>query len=132
MSGASVASVASTTSAVPGGPMTGSGFGPIVVTQRVVMTSDRSVMWSLCRWVSSSAVRPAAWAPAAAARIRAPRPQSTRNCWPPAETRVDGPARFGSTIGLPVPSRVMSIIVTVYRLHPGRRMASHGCAGVVI
>ena len=122
MSGASAASIASTTALVPGGPMIGSGLGPIVVTQRVVMMSERSVMWSLCRWVSSSAVSPEAWAPAAAARISVPRPQSTRKLRPPAETSVDGPARFGSTIGLPVPSRVMSIIVTVYPVPGNRRL----------
>ncbi len=59
--------------------MIGSGERVNVVTHRVVMTSDRSVMWSLCRWVSSSAVMLAAPTPAAAARISTPRPQSTRN-----------------------------------------------------
>ena len=89
-----------------------SGVGTKVVTQRVVMTSERSVMWSLCRWVSSSAVRLAAPTPAAAARMSTPRPQSTRKACPPAVTKVDGPARFGSTIGLPVPRRVISIMAS--------------------
>src|SRR5262249_51634871 len=55
--------------------------------------------------------KPAAPTPTAAARCNTPRPQSTRNACPPARTRVDGPARFGSGIGLPVPSRVISIMV---------------------
>jgi hypothetical protein len=41
MSGPKAFSVASTTAAVPGGPMIG--------------RSPRSAMWSLCRWVSSRA-----------------------------------------------------------------------------
>ena len=35
----------------------GGGSGANVVTQRVMITSPRSAMWSLCRWVSSSAVK---------------------------------------------------------------------------
>ena len=106
--------------------MIGSGFGPTVVTHRVVITSDRSVMWSLCRWVSSRAVIPEACTPAAAARISTPRPQSTRKTDSPALTSVDGPARFGSTIGLPVPVRMMSICLSYpkrapFRAAPARR-----------
>ncbi len=71
-------------------------------------------MWSLCRWVSSTALSPPAWVPAAAARIRTPRPQSNRRAAPPARTRVAGPARSGSTSGLPVPSKVTSIMARVY------------------
>ena len=105
-------SVASTTSAVPGGPMIGSGAGSgaNVVTHRVMITSPRSAMWSLCRWVSSSAVKLLAPTPIAAVRCCTPRPQSTRKVCPPARTSVDGPARRGSGIGLPVPSRVTSIM----------------------
>jgi hypothetical protein len=49
MSGPNAFSVASTTSAVPGGPMIGSagGSGSNVVTQRVMIRSPRSAMWSL-------------------------------------------------------------------------------------
>ena len=36
----------------------GAGSGAKVVIQRVMTTSPRSAMWSLCRWVSSSADRP--------------------------------------------------------------------------
>ena len=43
-------------SCVPGGPITRSGAGAKVVTQRLVITSLRSVMWSLWRCVSTSAV----------------------------------------------------------------------------
>ena len=89
-----------------------SGDGAKVVTQRLVITSLRSVMWSLWRWVSTSAVSWLACAPAAAARMRTPRPQSKSRVAPPARTSVAGPARRGSTSGLPVPSSVISIIPT--------------------
>ena len=56
-----------------------SGVRVKVVTHRVVMTSERSVMWSLCRCVRSRAEMLAAPTPTAAARINVPRPQSTRN-----------------------------------------------------
>ncbi len=60
--------------------MTGRGVRVNVVTHRVVMTSDKSVMWSLCRWVSSSAVMSAgADAHGRQPACSAPRPQSTRN-----------------------------------------------------
>ena len=52
----------------------------------------------------------AAPTPTAAARINTPRPQSTRKVCPPARTNVEGPARRGSTMGLPVPRRVTSIM----------------------
>ena len=51
MSRSSMASVAATSAAVPTGPKTGSGLGWNEVIQREVMTSLRSVVWSLCRWV---------------------------------------------------------------------------------
>lgn len=44
MSGANDASSPSTTVPVPGGPITGNGCGSKDVTQRLVMTSFRSVM----------------------------------------------------------------------------------------
>ena len=44
MSGASEASSPSATVCVPGGPMTRSGEGAKVVTQRLVITSLKSVM----------------------------------------------------------------------------------------
>ena len=118
-------SVASTVSAVPGGPMIGSGAGSgaKVVIHRVISRSPRSAMWSLCRWVSSSADNPAAPTPTAAARCSTPRPQSTRNTCPPARTRVDGPARFGSGMGLPVPSNVISIMAL--SLQAASRAQSH-------
>ena len=42
-------------SAVPAGPYTGSGLGVNDMTHRMVKTSLRSVMWSLCRWVRNTA-----------------------------------------------------------------------------
>src|SRR6202011_3224693 len=112
MSGPNALSVASTTSAVPGGPMIGSGGGSgvNVVTQRVISTSPRSATWSLWRCVRSSAVRALAPTPTAVARCRTPRPQSTSSVWPPARSSVEGPARSGSGMGLPVPSRMTSIM----------------------
>ena len=88
----------------------GAGSGVNVVTQRVMIRSPRSAMWSLCRWVSSSAVRPLAPAPTAVNLCCTPRPQSTRNVCPPARTSVAGPARRASGMGLPVPSSVTSIM----------------------
>ena len=41
-------------------------------------------------------------------RITTPRPASTRMCVVPALTRVEGPARFGSGRGDPVPVNTMS------------------------
>jgi hypothetical protein len=89
MSGPKAFNVASTTAAVPGGPMigNGTGSGANVVTQRVISRSPRSAMWSLCRWVSSRADKPLAPSPIAAARCSTPRPQSTRKTCPPARTR---------------------------------------------
>ena len=55
MSCSSMASVARTSAAVPAGPKTASGDGWNDVIQRDVMTSLRSVVWSLCRWVRNSA-----------------------------------------------------------------------------
>ena len=60
MSGASIASTASSVEAVPGGPNTERGLGANDVTQRMVKTSFRSVMWSLCRWVKNRPWRAAA------------------------------------------------------------------------
>ena len=60
MSEARLASVASTTAFVPGGPTIVKGVGVKVDTHRVVITSPRSVMWSLWRCVSRSALRPPA------------------------------------------------------------------------
>ena len=57
MSGSSDARMWSTTARVPTGPTIVSGVGSNVMTQRVVITSLRSVMWSLWRWVSSTAER---------------------------------------------------------------------------
>src|SRR6478752_3300761 len=70
------------------------------------MTSLRSVMWSLWRWVSSTADSWGGSRPAPTRRIRTPRPASTRRLASPAWTSDDGPARFGSGSGLPVPSTV--------------------------
>ena len=47
--------------------------------------------------------------PAAVRRITTARPASTKMVVLPAFTKVAGPPRFGSGIGLPVPSRVMSM-----------------------
>ena len=66
----------------------------------------------------------AAPTPTAAARIKTPRPQSTRKNCSPARTRVDGPARLASTIGLPVPSRVTSIMCACI---PSGAAANSGC-----
>src|SRR3954452_22199818 len=52
----------------------------------------------------------AAPTPTAAARINTPRPQSRRKVCPPARTNVEGPARLGSTMGLPAPRRMTSIM----------------------
>src|SRR5690606_9444900 len=92
--------------AVPGGPSIGSGAGPGAMTHRVVTTSVRSQMWSECRWGASTAESCAGNSRAAARRMAAPRPASTRTIVAPARTRVDGPARSGSGIGLPVPRTV--------------------------
>ncbi|CFE46556.1 Uncharacterised protein [Mycobacterium tuberculosis] len=86
----------------------GAGSAAKLVTQLVISTSPSSAIWSLCKWVSSTADNPAAPTPTAAARCSTPRPQSTRNACAPARTRVDGPARSGSGMGLPVPSNVIS------------------------
>ena len=61
-------------------------------------------MWSLCRWVSSTASSIGGNTPAPVSRISTPRPASTSSRVVPATTSVDGPARFGSGSGLPVPS----------------------------
>ena len=64
---------------VPTGPTIVSGVSSNVITQRVVITSFRSVMWSLCRCVISTAVkvrRAETRLPPAASST--PRPASTR------------------------------------------------------
>lgn len=119
MSGSSEASRASTTAWVPTGPTMVSGVGSKVMTQRVVITSFRSVMWSLCRWVSTTARRAPAWLPAPANRMSMPRPASPRNWSSPPVIKVAGPARFGSGNGLPVPSNVM-VSPSVIDEPPGR------------
>ncbi len=78
MSGPSDATMWSTTACVPTGPTTVSGVGANVMTHREVITSLRSVMWSLCRWVSSTARSWPAPTIAAAIRISTPRPASMR------------------------------------------------------
>ncbi len=78
MSGPSEARMWPTTSFVPGGPMIRSGVGSNVVIHIAVITSLRSVMWSLCRCVMHTAVSWPTGTPAAAKRISTPRPQSTR------------------------------------------------------
>ena len=100
-----------TVSTMPGGPTIVSGVGSNVVIHCVVMTSFRSVMWSLCRWVMSTVVSALGGTPTAAMRITTPRPQSTRWCSPPAWINVAGPARSGSGRGLPVPRSVIEITV---------------------
>jgi len=45
--------------------------------------------------------------PAASKRMIAARPQSIMMFCAPACTKVHGPARFGSGMGLPVPSKVI-------------------------
>src|ERR1700727_1313076 len=82
----------------------GRGCGANDVTHRVVITSFRSVTWSLCRWVRNTACRAPALVPAAAARIRTPRPQSKSRSPRSVLTSVAGPARSGSGSGLPLPS----------------------------
>ena len=77
------------------------------MTQWVVMTSFRSVRWSLWRCVTSTAPNIGGSTPAAASRMSTPRPQSTRIVDPAERTSVAGPARFGSGIGLPVPNSVI-------------------------
>ena len=54
------------------------GRGAGLITQFVVMTSLRSVRWSLCRCVTSTASSIGGSTPAPARRITAPRPQSAR------------------------------------------------------
>jgi hypothetical protein len=85
------------------------GFGDMI--QREVTMSFKSLMWSLCKCVSKIAETNGGNTPAAVMRITQPRPQSTTMCWPAACTSVDGPARFGSGIGLPVPNKVIFIDV---------------------
>jgi hypothetical protein len=84
----------------------GQRIGENDMTHRIVNTSLRSVMWSLCRWVRNSAWKAPAPDATAAARISTPRPQSKRTS--PIEVRisVEGPARSGSGIGLPLPRMV--------------------------
>ena len=60
-------------------------------------------MWSLCRWVRSTARKAPAPDPRPAARMRTPRPQSKRKSPTEVRTRVDGPARCGSGSGEPLP-----------------------------
>ena len=62
----------------------------------------------LCKWVNRVAVNWLAPTPTAVLRRSTPRPQSKRKLWPPAWTSVDGPARSGSGIGLPVPRTMTS------------------------
>ena len=54
------------------------GFGDMI--QRDVTMSFKSLMWSLCRWVSKIAERNGGNTPAAVMRITQPRPQSTTMC----------------------------------------------------
>ncbi len=98
--------MAVTTSAVPGGPSTWSGWVTGLITQWVVTTSFRSQMWSLWRWVSSTAESCMGSTPAAASRSTTPRPASTSRVRDPACTRVAAPARSGDGSGLPVPRSV--------------------------
>ncbi len=98
-----MASVACTRVAVPPGPKTGNGFGWRDMIQRVVTTSLKSVMWSLCKCVRNTARSAAALAPAAAARISTARPQSKRRSPADVRTSVDAPARSGSGKGTPLP-----------------------------
>ena len=77
--------------------------------QCVVITSLRAQMWSLWRWVMSTAPRKAGSDPAAAKRITVPRPASTRMWVSPALMSVDGPARLASGSGDPVPVSTISI-----------------------
>lgn len=107
MSGASAPRVASTTSRIPGGPKTESVAGCGLMTQCMVMTSFRSVRWSLWRCVTNTALNIGGSSPAPASRMSTPRPQSTRIAAPSERTSVDGPARSGSGIGLPVPNSVI-------------------------
>ena len=69
------------------------------------MMSFRSVMWSECMWVNSTAEIAAGATPTAASRMTTPRPQSASRFTPPALTSVAGPARCGLGMGEPVPSR---------------------------
>src|SRR4051794_1669263 len=55
-------------------------------------------------------------------RMTTPRPQSTSTVAPPARTSVDGPARSGLGIGLPVPSKVTSTAANVGAVVPCRRV----------
>jgi hypothetical protein len=71
--------------------------------QRVVITSLKSVMWSLWRCVRNTARSAAALAPTAAARISTARPQSKRRSPADVRTSVDAPARSGSGNGTPLP-----------------------------
>src|SRR5665213_1789260 len=109
MSASSIASVASSSRWVPGGPMTTRGLGWNDRAQRMVKMSLRSVMWSLWRWVRITARKAGAPEPAAAARIRTPRPQSKRRSPAVVRTSVDGPARCGSGSGLPLPRMITFI-----------------------
>src|SRR5438552_1191795 len=118
MSGASAPSVASTTSRIPGGPKTKSVTGSAFMTQCVVMTSFRSVRWSLWRCVTSTALNIGGSTPAPASRMSTPRPQSTRNVDPAERTSVAGPARSGSGSGPPVPNNMICMPDVLGRPQP--------------
>ena len=92
--------------------MIGSGLGTRLMTQRLVMTSLRSVMWSLCRWVSSTAVSMGGTTPPAASRRPTPRPASNRNVVPTGSHQGGraGPVRRRAA-GCPVPSSVISMVM---------------------
>src|SRR5579872_399104 len=107
-SSASIASTASTVACNPFGPKTRSGAGCAGITQWVVITSFRSLMWSECMCVINTAVSAGGGTPAPVSRMTTPRPQSIRMFAFPARTRLAGPARVALGIGEPVPSRMTS------------------------
>jgi len=75
-------------------------------SQPVSQRSGISTMWSEWRWVRNTAVTAPSGIWSCHNRNEAPRPQSINNFSGPASTKMLGPNRSTTGIGLPVPSRV--------------------------